>query len=70
MSGRSSAPLPVRRLAAPTFGVTLLAGLLVAAVGFDQGALAAPVSDALRDSGGVLHELFHDARHLLGFPCH
>ncbi len=69
MSGQSFA-LPVRRLAVPSLGVTLLAGLVVAAVGFDQGALAAPVSDALRDSGGVLHEVFHDARHLLGFPCH
>lgn len=32
------------------------------AVGFEQGTL----------TGGQLlsHELFHDARHLLGFPCH
>ncbi|HWB72940.1 MAG TPA: hypothetical protein VG452_12055 [Egibacteraceae bacterium] len=40
------------------------------AVAFDQGLLLAPLTDALRDSGGALHELFHDARHLLGVPCH
>jgi cobalt transporter subunit CbtB len=35
---------------------------VVFGVAFEQGAL----------TGGlpVLHEAFHDARHLLGFPCH
>lgn len=39
----------------------VLAGTLFT-VTFEQGAL----------TGGqpLLHELFHDARHLLGFPCH
>lgn len=38
-----------------------LAGV-VALVSFEQGLV----------TGGepVLHEVFHDARHLLGFPCH
>lgn len=38
-----------------------LAGVLFAAT-FEQGAL----------TGGepLLHELLHDARHLLGLPCH
>jgi hypothetical protein len=38
-----------------------LAGVLFAAM-FEQGAL----------TGGqpLLHELVHDARHLLGLPCH
>lgn len=42
-------------LAAAALSVLFLAS-------FEQGAL----------TGGapVLHELFHDARHLLGFPCH
>ncbi len=62
--------LPARSLAAPALGAfALLAGVLYA-VGFDQGALAAPLTDAMASSGGVLHELFHDARHLLGVPCH
>jgi cobalt transporter subunit CbtB len=40
----------------------LAASALVFLVGFEQGTL----------TGGlpVLHEAFHDARHLLGFPCH
>ena len=65
-----STPLPLRELARPALVVAVLAWLVVTAVAFDQGALASPVTDAMRDSGGVLHELFHDARHLLGFPCH
>ena len=32
-------------------------------VGADQGATALI-------PGETLHELVHDARHLLGFPCH
>lgn len=63
------------RLGAPSLTVPSVAtGLLLAAVGyavaFDQGALAASLTDAMASSGGVLHELFHDARHLLGVPCH
>ena len=65
-----SAAIPLRRLVRPALVVVLLAWLVVTAVAFDQGALAAPVTDAMSDSGGVLHELFHDARHLLGVPCH
>lgn len=60
----------LRSLTLPLLGAILSAGLVLYAIGFDQGALAAPVSDAMRASGGVLHELFHDARHLLGVPCH
>jgi hypothetical protein len=39
-------------------------------VGLDQGyALAAIVGEtAMRYNW--LHELFHDARHVTGFPCH
>ncbi|MDP8961570.1 MAG: CbtB-domain containing protein [Actinomycetota bacterium] len=45
--------------------VSLLAvgALLVTyAVLFDQGRLTA--------GQGLFHEVFHDARHLLGIPCH
>jgi hypothetical protein len=62
--------LRARQLAAPAVGALAFALALVYAVGFDQGALATALTDALRDSGGVLHEVFHDARHLLGVPCH
>jgi cobalt transporter subunit CbtB len=41
---------------------TLALGAVLFLVAFEQGALTAGVP--------VLHEAFHDARHLLGFPCH
>jgi hypothetical protein len=44
--------------------------LLVFAVGYDQGQLLAPALGKAAASGNYLHEFFHDARHLLGFPCH
>lgn len=51
--------------------LVLMFFLLVAyAVVFDQGALGGLISDRLLDSGGVLHEFFHDGRHVLGVPCH
>jgi cobalt transporter subunit CbtB len=42
-------------------GVLLL--VLVYFVGVEQGALSLV-------SGMKVHEFVHDARHLLGFPCH
>jgi Probable cobalt transporter subunit (CbtB) len=62
--------LPLRRLARPALLALLAAWLLVTLVAFDQGVLAGLVTSAMSDSGGVLHEFFHDARHLLGVPCH
>jgi hypothetical protein len=41
-----------------------LALLAVYFVGVDQGAVSLFGSDA------HVHEFVHDARHLLGFPCH
>ena len=44
---------------------TLLFGLLAYYfVGVDQGAFSVTGGNTL------LHEFVHDARHLLGFPCH
>lgn len=42
-------------------GVILL--VLMYFVGAEEGALSLV-------SGGSVHEFVHDARHLLGFPCH
>ncbi len=42
-------------------GVLLLLGLYF--VGAEEGALS-------MFSGNFVHELVHDGRHLLGFPCH
>lgn len=53
-----------------TLALVALAGLTLYAVLLDQGALLTPLlADAARD-GNYLHELAHDARHLLGAPCH
>jgi hypothetical protein len=44
--------------------------LLVYAVAFDQGLLLEPLFGKAASANAYLHELFHDGRHLLGFPCH
>lgn len=46
----------------------LSAAALLFAVAFDQGQLAVLAQAAAGDS--TVHEFFHDARHMLGFPCH
>ena len=45
-------------------GALALGLLLYYFVGIDQGAVS------VTGSSGVVHEFMHDARHLLGFPCH
>ncbi len=42
----------------------LLALITLYFVGLDQGA------SSVFGSNTVIHEFMHDARHLLGFPCH
>jgi hypothetical protein len=43
---------------------TVLALIAYYFIGYDQGAVSVFGSDT------HIHEFFHDARHLLGFPCH
>ena len=45
-------------------GSAFLGLLALYFVGFDQGALSVFGADT------HVHELVHDARHFLGFPCH
>ena len=45
-------------------GTAFLALLILYIVGLDQGATSILGSDT------HIHEFVHDARHLLGFPCH
>ena len=45
-------------------GTVFLALLVLYFVGVDQGATSIFGSDT------HVHEFMHDARHLLGFPCH
>ena len=57
------ATLPIRAIApwAVFFGILML--VLLYFVGAEQGATSLV-------SGENVHEWVHDARHLLGFPCH
>ncbi|KFF98249.1 cobalt transporter [Streptomyces scabiei] len=63
VSTPSVTPLPLRAIApwAVFFGVLML--VLLYFVGAEQGAVSVV-------SGEGVHEWVHDARHLLGFPCH
>ena len=45
-------------------GTVFLALLVLYVVGLDQGATSFFGADS------HIHEFVHDARHLLGFPCH
>lgn len=54
-------PIPVRDLA-PGIVAAVAMGVLLYLIQFDQGAVS--------QTGMFLHELVHDARHLLGVPCH
>ncbi|MDP9384390.1 MAG: CbtB-domain containing protein [Actinomycetota bacterium] len=53
--------MPLRDLR-PAALAAAFAVLVLYLVGFDQGAVS--------QTGLWLHEVVHDARHLLGVPCH
>ncbi|MFD4254299.1 CbtB-domain containing protein [Amycolatopsis thermoflava] len=55
---------PVAASALWLAGTVFLAVALYYFVGIDQGAVSVFGSDS------HVHEFVHDARHLLGFPCH
>lgn len=55
--------IPVAQLAPWTALFGLLALLVLFFVSADQGAVSLP-------AGTAIHEWVHDARHLLGYPCH
>ena len=57
---RAAALAAPARLAA----ITMLALIAYYFIGYDQGAVSVFGSDT------HIHEFLHDARHLLGFPCH
>jgi hypothetical protein len=55
--------IPLRDLLPWALFIGVLMLMLVYFVGAEQGASSV-------FSGRFVHELVHDARHLLGFPCH
>lgn len=56
-------PLPIHEIMPWAIFAGLLLVLAVYFVGAEEGAVAL-------FKGGYVHEYVHDARHLLGFPCH
>jgi hypothetical protein len=56
--------LPATKVARRLVGTALLALAVYYVVAVDQGAVSVFGNDT------HLHELLHDGRHLLGFPCH
>ena len=61
----AAGPLSISVPAAFWLAATAVLALAVYyVVGIDQGAVA------LVDGNSYVHEFLHDARHLLGFPCH
>lgn len=56
--------VPAARAALYLIGAAVLALLAYYFIGVDQGPLS------LFGSNMMVHEFVHDARHLLGFPCH
>lgn len=55
--------VPFRELAPWALLFGLLGTLVIFFVSADQGAVSIP-------AGTAIHEWVHDARHLLGYPCH
>ena len=55
--------IPVRQILPWAVFAGLLFVLVLYFVGVEQGALSL-------FGGNTVHELVHDGRHLLGFPCH
>ncbi len=67
VAGKAGAPaldLSGAKAALWLSSTAFLALLILYFVGLDQGATSIFGSDT------HLHEFLHDARHLLGFPCH
>jgi hypothetical protein len=58
------AAAPSLAIAARLTAITMLALIAYYFVGYDQGAVSVFGNDT------HVHEFLHDARHLLGFPCH
>lgn len=56
-------PIPVRDILPWAVFAGLLLLLAIYFVGAEEGATSLI-------SGAAVHEFVHDARHLLGFPCH
>jgi len=61
--GRAPVAIPLRELLPWAVFAAVVAFVLLFLVGAEQGAVSV-------FQGVWMHELMHDGRHLLGFPCH
>ncbi|HZE03547.1 MAG TPA: CbtB-domain containing protein [Pseudonocardiaceae bacterium] len=61
---QSPVVLPLSKAVLWLVGTAIIALALYYFIGVDQGAVSVFGNDM------HLHEFVHDARHLLGFPCH
>jgi putative cobalt transporter subunit CbtB len=61
------APVPIRIPVREILPYAIFAGVLLLVVLYFVGAEEGALSFF---SGNFVHELVHDGRHLLGFPCH
>ncbi len=57
------AAIPLRALAPWALFLVLLATVVIVLAGVDLSMFGVP-------GGTLLHEVAHDGRHLLGYPCH
>jgi hypothetical protein len=55
--------IPIREILPWAIFLALIALQMIYFIGAEQGA-------ASMISGNFVHEFVHDARHVLGFPCH
>ena len=51
-------------------GMLAIAAAGIFVIGLDNGQLMGIFMGDLAQQQNLLHELFHDARHAAGFPCH
>jgi hypothetical protein len=63
ITGAALPTIEFRQLAPWALFFGLLATMVLFFVSADQGAVSLP-------AGTAIHEWVHDARHLLGYPCH
>ncbi len=59
-----------RSPALAAWAALIFALALYALVAFDQGHLLSVAEGASAFDTNYIHELVHDARHTVGFPCH
>ena len=66
----TSSPYSHPRIAVPRIAVPAWAWAIVVLALFTLYLVAQDNGAVLAGAGDVAHEVFHDARHSLGMPCH